>query len=73
MSRVLHRVLLDKLIAPLPYWAELNPPILLNSWEAKYFDINHTNIVEMAKQVPRKLTLAVYMTANGLVFIYLLP
>lgn len=27
-----------------------NPPVLLNTWEAKYFHINHNNIIEMTKQ-----------------------
>lgn len=53
MSRVLHRLLLDKLMAPLPRWAEISPPVLLNSWEANYFDINHDNVIEMAKQGSR--------------------
>eukprot|EP01035_Chromulina_nebulosa_P021051 gene21051-27278_t len=53
MSRVFHRLFLDHLIAPLPDWARVNPPVLLNSWEAKYFDVNHGNIVDMAKQASR--------------------
>jgi alpha-galactosidase len=32
-------------------WADIEHPILLNSWEAKYFDVNHENIVDMAIQV----------------------
>lgn len=49
MSRVLHRLYLDRLIPRT--WADERPPVLLNSWEAKYFGVNHTNIVEMAHQV----------------------
>lgn len=51
MSRTLHRIILDKLI--LPSWADADPtapPILLNSWEAKYFNVNHAGIVDMARQ-----------------------
>jgi len=48
MSRVFHRLFLDKLI-PRIAWAETNPPVLLNSWEAKYFSVSHANIVEMAE------------------------
>ena len=51
MSRVLHRLVLDRLI--MPNWSDAdpyNPPILLNSWEAKYFNVNHTGIVDMARQ-----------------------
>jgi alpha-galactosidase len=52
MSRVLHRLFLDKLI---PHtWADDGPtPVLLNTWEARYFNVNHDNVVEMAKQAAR--------------------
>ena len=46
---MLHRLFLDRLMPK--GWADIDPPILLNSWEAKYFDVNHDNIVEMAAQV----------------------
>lgn len=49
MSRMLHRLFLDRLIPK--GWADEQPPILLNSWEAKYFNVNHQNIVDMAVQV----------------------
>jgi len=49
MSRALHRLFLDRLIPR--NWSDHQPPILLNSWEAKYFDVNHANITEMARQV----------------------
>jgi alpha-galactosidase len=49
MSRALHRLFLDRLIPR--NWSDESPPILLNSWEAKYFHVNHNNIVDMAKQV----------------------
>lgn len=49
MSREFHRLILDRLIPK--NWSDENPPILLNSWEAKYFHVNHDNIVEMARQV----------------------
>ena len=49
MSRALHRLFLDRLIPR--NWSDDQPPILLNSWEAKYFDVNHANITEMARQV----------------------
>ena len=48
MSRMLHRVFLDHLIPT--QWSNSPPPILLNSWEAKYFDVNHDNIIEMAQK-----------------------
>lgn len=46
MSRTLHRLYLERLIPS--NWSDRNPPILFNSWEAKYFHINHDNIVELA-------------------------
>ncbi|RYG67957.1 hypothetical protein EON64_06270 [archaeon] len=49
MSRTLHRVFLDRLIPRT--WADEHPPILLNTWEAKYFHINHDNVVDMARLV----------------------
>ena len=49
MSRALHRLFLDRLLPR--NWSDETPPILLNSWEAKYFQVNHHNIVEMARQV----------------------
>ena len=52
MSRMLHRVFLDHLI-PKIAWAEETPPVLLNTWEAYYFGVNHANVVELAKQASR--------------------
>jgi alpha-galactosidase len=49
MSRTFHRLFLDHLIPR--SWSDDNPPILLNSWEAKYFHVNHVNIVDMARHV----------------------
>jgi len=48
MSRSFHRLFLDRLIPR--NWSDDNPPVLLNSWEAKYFHVNHQNIVELARQ-----------------------
>ncbi|RYH12684.1 hypothetical protein EON65_37575 [archaeon] len=48
MSRTLHRLFLDRLIPK--NWSDETPPILLNSWEGKYFHVNHENILEMARQ-----------------------
>ena len=49
MSRALHRLFLDRLLPR--NWSDAEPPVLLNSWEAKYFHVNHHNIVDMAVQV----------------------
>jgi alpha-galactosidase len=51
MSRSLHRLFVDRLIPHVPGWDEpsVDPPVLLNSWEAKYFNVNHSSLVEMAQ------------------------
>ena len=49
MSRTLHRLYLEKLIPP--SWSDAKPPVLLNTWEAKYFHVSHNNILEMAEKV----------------------
>jgi hypothetical protein len=49
LSRCIHRLFLDRLLPR--NWSDAEPPILINSWEAKYFHVNHHNIVEMAQQV----------------------
>jgi alpha-galactosidase len=51
MSRAVHRLFLDRLMPR--NWSDENPPILLNSWEAKYFHVNHQNIVEMTRQASK--------------------
>eukprot|EP01039_Chlorochromonas_danica_P002520 gene2520-2760_t len=48
MSRMLHKIVLDRLIPK--HWSHENPPILLNTWEGKYFHVNHENVIEMARQ-----------------------
>jgi alpha-galactosidase len=49
MSRTLHRLFLERLI---PHnWSDERPPILLNTWEAKYFHVSHENVLEMAEKV----------------------
>jgi alpha-galactosidase len=48
MSRTMHRLFLDNLVPR--SWADTSPPVLLNTWEAKYFHVNHANVLEMAKQ-----------------------
>jgi alpha-galactosidase len=47
MSRAFHRLFLDRLLPR--NWSDESPPVLLNTWEAKYFHINHHNVLEIAK------------------------
>lgn len=49
MSRTFHRLFLDRLLPR--NWSDEHPPIVLNTWEAKYFHVSHANIIEMAAQV----------------------
>jgi alpha-galactosidase len=49
MSRTFHRLFLERLLPK--NWSDKNPPILLNTWEAKYFHVTHDNVIEMARQV----------------------
>lgn len=49
MSRTFHRLFLDRLLPR--NWSDEHPPIVLNTWEAKYFHVTHANIIEMASQV----------------------
>ena len=47
MSRKLHRLFHDRLI---PHtWATDNPPVLLNTWEARYFNVSHDSTVHLAR------------------------
>lgn len=48
MSRIIHRLFLDRLIPK--NWSDDNPPIIINTWEAKYFHVNHANVVELARK-----------------------
>ena len=48
MSRMQHRIMNDMLLPKT--WAQDVPPILINSWEAMYFDVSHENIMALAKQ-----------------------
>lgn len=63
MSRVFHRLFIDKLIPRIP-WAEQNPPICLNTWEAKYFNVNHDNVIELAK-LGRKIGIDLIVLDDG--------
>lgn len=55
MSRTLHRLFINNLIPKVP-WYEYdlnhnNVPVVLNTWEARYFNIDHNGVVELAKLV----------------------
>jgi alpha-galactosidase len=38
-------------------WADEGPPpVLLNTWEARYFNVDHAGVVEMTRQVHNAIT-----------------
>ena len=49
LSRTFHRLFNYHLI-PKITWAVSNPPVLLNTWETLYFDVNHSKILDMSKK-----------------------
>ncbi len=49
ISRTMHRLFNDHLMPRT--WATKVPPILLNTWEALYFAIDHHSVVELAQYV----------------------
>jgi alpha-galactosidase len=49
LSRCIHRLFLDRLLPR--NWSDAEPPVLLNTWETLYFDVNHQDIVAMAEDV----------------------
>jgi alpha-galactosidase len=52
MSRIFHDVIREHILPP--NWARAPPPpIMINSWEAQYFDVSHDSIVQMAVDAKR--------------------
>jgi alpha-galactosidase len=62
MSRIFHRLFLNHLIPK--QWAARPQPILLNSWEAQYFDVSHDAITEMAMEA-NKLGIEMIVLDDG--------
>ncbi len=48
MSRKMHAFVNDRIVRG--YWKRRERPILLNSWEAAYFDINESKLLKLAKE-----------------------
>jgi alpha-galactosidase len=48
MSRQLHRLFRERLTPKL--WRYKVPPVLLNTWEAAYFDVSHDVVVDIARK-----------------------
>lgn len=48
MSRQLHRIFRERLIPAT--WRYKIPPVLLNTWEASYFDVSHDTVVDIARK-----------------------
>lgn len=47
MSQRFHRVFLERLARG--YWKDRERPVLLNTWEACYFDFTHDKVIELAR------------------------
>lgn len=48
MSRSLHRIFRERLTPRM--WRYKVPPVLLNTWEALYFDITHEDVLDIARK-----------------------
>jgi alpha-galactosidase len=48
MSRQLHRLFRERLVPRA--WRYKVPPVLLNTWEAAYFDVSHDIVVDIARK-----------------------
>jgi len=51
LSHRFHRLLRNRLMNP--RWRNVRCPILINTWEATYFDVTHDKVVEMAHAAKR--------------------
>ena len=47
MTRLFHRIINDKLMPR--SWADTTPPVILNTWEAMYFNVTAESVLDMAK------------------------
>lgn len=47
LSRAFHRIINERIIPP--QWRGLRPPVVVNTWEAMYFNVTHERVVETAK------------------------
>lgn len=51
MSRTLHRAFRERLVPK--QWRYHIPPVLINTWEAVYFNVTHGNALQLARQAAR--------------------
>uniref|UniRef100_A0A0G4HV15 alpha-galactosidase n=1 Tax=Chromera velia CCMP2878 TaxID=1169474 RepID=A0A0G4HV15_9ALVE len=62
LSREMHR-LVRGAITP-PQWRGKPCPVLINSWEAMYFSVNHENVMEMAR-VAKSMDIELFVLDDG--------
>lgn len=62
LSRTLHRVFRERLIPR--HWRYRIPPVLINTWEAAYFNVSHEVVVEIA-QAARKASIELLVLDDG--------
>ena len=62
MSQVFHHIYQHQLVNP--QWAHKKRPILINNWEATYFDFNEEKILEIARSA-RDLGIELFVLDDG--------
>lgn len=62
MSQTFHKLYRQRLARG--YWRDRERPILINNWEATYFDFNENSIVEIAKTA-KKAGIEMFVLDDG--------
>lgn len=62
MSQTFHKLFRTRLARG--YWRDKERPVLINNWEATYFDFNKDTIVEIAKSA-KKAGIEMFVLDDG--------
>ncbi len=62
MSQTYHKLYRDRLVRG--YWRDKTRPILINNWEATYFDFNEDKVIDIAKE-SKKLGIELFVLDDG--------
>lgn len=62
MSQTFHKLFRTRLARG--YWRDKERPVLINNWEATYFDFNEDTIVEIAKSA-KKAGIEMFVLDDG--------
>ena len=68
MSQTFHKLFRTRLARG--YWRDKERPILINNWEATYFDFNEDTIVEIAKSA-KKAGIEMFVLDDGKILLAL--